>query len=114
MKTITRTVRTGEKPWVARITNSDAKYRYARSFVDAASRVRSAGGNTETITWELEPGLYQVYAGDYKSDGMRIVWQKGEETRIFVPSDARVRALVRAMDEGKSFDDARQATSNVK
>lgn len=103
----------GEKPWVARITGTDAKYGLSREFY-RGTRSRSKSGKTGTITITLDPGLYN--AGGGKS-AIRDLGQfflicpglTGSLARVEISAE-RAREIARILDDGEDFETAVEET----
>lgn len=51
------------KTWLARVTGPDPRYGVARQFIRAAERVTSRSGRTGTLTYVVEPGVYERREG---------------------------------------------------
>jgi hypothetical protein len=51
------------KTWLARITGPDARFGVNREFVNATTRDLSRSGRTGTVTYLVEPGVYERREG---------------------------------------------------
>jgi hypothetical protein len=51
------------KTWLARITGIDPKFGLNREFVNAVERNTSRSGKTGTVTYVVEPGVYESNEG---------------------------------------------------
>jgi len=118
----------GQRAYLARITGTDPHYGLQREFLSADRverdhfgwRIISAvWGPTVrsryivTLSYEVGPGLYEE-----QSEGDRrilMAWSRrdGSVTWTSISSDARIAAMLRLMDRGESFDDARRATKQA-
>lgn len=107
----------GNKCWAARITGSDKTYGLAREFLEPVEVEREHFHRPRTIiefSYELEVDcLYEL-----SEDGDR--WFAGCWTRkstgevvIGPVSDARVKAWVAALDQGKTNREARLASKGL-
>lgn len=111
---ITAYAHLGYRPWLARITGSDAKYGFSRDFLPSYVYSRSRSGLSVGHAWEIaDVGLYQL--GESKhNDVLFIAWiKKGRLVRTTVDM-ARAKAIARLLDEGKDFETARLATKPAK
>jgi hypothetical protein len=102
----------GARAYVAAITGSSQEYGLAREFVAADTVTRDSyrrARYTRTYTYHLRPGLYEVSeCGDRQ---YLMVWHKADGTAGHAhPPMERVRAMVRLMDAGESYDGARLLT----
>lgn len=100
----------GYKTWMARIDGSDSQYGLSRSFLrreTTSSRSGKSGDTTFTID---EPGLYEV-GGNKHDNGFRLFWIKNDGSMGWNHcSEDRRKAIIRLMDDGASFEEARLAT----
>jgi len=99
----------GNKAWVAEITGSDNKYGLARTFAEADSVEREHFNRARTminLTWELGPGLYEI--SEHGERSYKLVWMDGEECKRCSVDESRVKDIVRLMDEGWEYDQARR------
>lgn len=125
MTTMTRTLRYGKgysgklgnKCWIAEITGSDNSYGLARTFIDPVKVEREHFNRPRTIiefAYELAvDGLYELSAeGDRWFVGVFADAKTGEIKSMKL-SDARVKAWVAALDEGKSNHEARIASKGL-
>ena len=110
---ITAHAHLGYRPWMARITGLDAKYGLARDF-EQSYVYRSRSGRTEDHAWEINStGLYQL-GGTKHDNALFVVWVKDGRLVKTTVDMARAQAIARLLDEGKDFEDARQATKPAK
>jgi len=72
--------------WVAEITGTDPKYKFARTFLDPIEEDWSASGETGWSYYKLENGkIYQVnepYGGRYFIEADGCDWYDIEETEV--------------------------------
>lgn len=96
--------RSGERPWVARITGIDVKMGLDREFCDAASVAKEHFGRARTmihLTYELDPGLYECQA---RGERWCLVVTERRASRV---SPARARRIAELLDAGLAFEGAR-------
>lgn len=99
------------KGYVARITDLDSRYGFARTFIEGkilgSDYYRKSKCSWE-VEYELEPGLYELSEG-----GERYLWmvslKDGNAVRTTV-SIERIKAMIVLMNDGQSFNEARLAT----
>jgi hypothetical protein len=124
MTTMTRTLRYGKgysgklgnKCWIAEITGSDDTYGLQRTFLEPSKVERQHFNRPRTIievSYELVvDGLYELSAEGDRWFAMCYETNKGE-IKTAKLSDARVKAWVAALDEGKTNREARLATKGL-
>lgn len=124
MTTMTRTLRYGKgysgklgnKCWIAEITGSDNSYGLARTFLDPVKVEREHFNRPRTIiefSYELAvDGLYELSAEGDRWFAMCYATAEGEIKTCKV-SDARVKAWVAALDDGKTNREARLASKGL-
>lgn len=96
----------GRRPWIARITGTDADYGMSRSFVDGRI-VRSTRRTSELLFSIAVPGIYQI--GQAGSDtGFIVAWRKDGEIEYADTTEDRVRRYAELRDAGKSDKEARK------
>ena len=106
----------GQRAYLARITGTDPHYGLQREFLSADRVERDHFGRSRyivTLSYEVGHGLYEE-----QSEGDRrilMAWSRrdGSVTWTSISSDARIAAMLRLMDRGESFDDARRATKQA-
>lgn len=124
MTTMTRTLRygngyagkAGNKCWAARITGTDPNYGLQREFLEPAKVEREHFNRARTMidfSYELEvDGLYEL-----SEDGERWIVMcyaaKDGEIKTSKISDARLKAWVAALDDGKTEREARLASKGL-
>lgn len=125
MTTMTLTLRYGKgysgklsnKCWAARITGSDKTYGLAREFLEPVKVEREHFNRPRTIvefTYELEVDcLYELSEGGERWFVGVFADAKTGEIKSMKLSDARVKAWVAALDEGKSKREARIASKGL-
>lgn len=125
MTTMTRTLRYGKgysgklgnKCWIAEITGSDNTYGLKRTFLEPTRVEREHFNRPRTIinfSYELAAdGLYELSAEGERWIEMCYVDKTTGETKTSKVSDARVKAWVAALDEGKTNREARLASKGL-
>lgn len=115
MSTIDRTLSADRysKTWMAIITGKDSDYGYAREFVERGATEHSRSGKTGTITYSLQPGLYEECERGDRS--YTLVWAKTDGTLGLCDCSAeRAERIAVGMDAGMSFDASRVASKEPK
>ena len=85
MGMITKTHKTvgSSRPWIARITGTDAKFEFAREFERGVTDPR---GTVPMTTWELDDGLYEEQS---PARGRRFFQVEGENDRQLAICEVR-------------------------
>lgn len=107
--------RLGNKPWIARITGSDAQYGLRREFLEADRVEKEHIGRQRTVvrlSYSLSEGLYEVSERGERRYMMVFPAQSGA-TRCSGLSAERMQAWVAALDEGETQAEARQASKGL-
>lgn len=122
--TMTRTLRYGKgyagklgtKCWVSRITGTDQAYSLAREFLEPTRVEREHFNRARTMiefSYTLEvDGLYELSAEGDRWFAMCYATAEGE-IKTAKLSEARVKAWVAALDEGKTDREARLASKGL-
>lgn len=125
MTTMIRTLRYGKgysgklgnKCWIARITGSDSHYGLSRDFLEPVSVEREHFNRARTIvefSYELEvDGLYELSAEGDRWFAMCFADKDTGELKTSQVSDARVKAWIAALDDGKTNREARLASKGL-
>lgn len=125
MTTMTRTLRYGKgysgklghKCWAAEITGSDDTYGLRRTFLDPIKVERENFNRARTIinfSYKLAvDGLYELSAEGDRWIVMCYADTTTGEVKTIRISDARIKAWVAALDEGKTNREARVASKGL-
>jgi hypothetical protein len=125
LRTMTRTLRygkgytgkSGNKCWVARITGTDKTYGLQRDFLEPTEIKREHFNRARTMidfSYELTvDGLYELSEDGERWFEMCFAAKDGGEIKTSKISDARLKAWVVALDEGKTDREARLASKGL-
>lgn len=96
-------------PWIAKIQGKDPKFKFSRDFLPKVKHL-SKSGRSGYINFSIqEIGLYEI-GGTKRDNGFFIAFEKkGEIVTRSVDFD-RASAIVKLMDNGLSFEEARLKT----
>lgn len=114
MDTIEYTLRASryEKTWIARISGKDDHYGYAREFVARGATEHSRSGKTGSITYTLEPGLYEECEAGERSYTLVAILKDGA-LHVWDCAADRAERIAVALDAGMDFNAARKASKEV-
>jgi hypothetical protein len=106
----------GKRPYVARILGTDQQYGLRREFLDPVRVEREHFNRPRTMvhmTYELEvDGLYELSEAGER--WFEMCYQKKDGSiKTAGLSDARLKAWLRAIDEGKTDREARLSTKGL-